>query len=119
MTERKNPAEPTVTVALYDFCLWIMQRTNRFPKNWRVTLGDKIDRVALEMLVLARHAAARTEKTSCLVRLSDNLETLRMMVRLAKDLKCLEIKQYEFASRSFDEIGRQVGGWLKYTKGKK
>jgi hypothetical protein len=34
-------------------------------------------------------------------------------MRLAKDLQCLKINSYGFASKSIDEIGRLVGGWLR------
>ena len=41
------------------------------------------------------------------------LELLRLQLRMAKDLKCLSIESYGFASRSVDEVGRMVGGWIK------
>ena len=34
-------------------------------------------------------------------------------MRLAKDLQCLKVKSYAFASTSIDEIGRLIGGWLR------
>jgi hypothetical protein len=44
------------------------------------------------------------------------LEILRFQIRLAKDLKCLQVKSYAFAAKQLDEIGRLVGGWLKSGK---
>jgi hypothetical protein len=41
------------------------------------------------------------------------LEVLRFQMRLAKDLQCLKVDSYGFASKSIDEIGRLVGGWLR------
>ena len=35
-------AEPGVLVGLYDLVLWYTQRTERFPKSLRITLGDRI-----------------------------------------------------------------------------
>ena len=41
------------------------------------------------------------------------LEVLRFQMRLAKDLQCLQTHSYGFATKSIDEIGRLVGGWLR------
>lgn len=38
---------------------------------------------------------------------------MRFGVRLAKDLKHLDLKSYAHAARTLDEVGRMVGGWLK------
>ena len=35
------------------------------------------------------------------------------MVRLANDEQCISVKQYEFASKSINDIGKQIGGWRK------
>jgi hypothetical protein len=42
-----------------------------------------------------------------------SLEKLRFGVRLAKDLRHLDLKRYEHAARAIDEVGRLVGGWVK------
>ena len=100
-------------VCLYDLSLWLMKATNRYPKNWRITLGDRLDRVALDMLFLGQQATLRHEKRVLLQELSDDLESLRMLVRLSRDLGCLDLRRYEYAAKMMDEIGRQLGGWMK------
>ena len=105
--------EPRVAVCLYDLTLWFLQRTNRFPKNYRVTLGDRVDRHVLEMLALVQKASVRSNKTSLLRELNEGLNVLRALTRLCVDLGCLKGRQYEYASRQIDEIGRQIGGWIK------
>lgn len=106
-------SEPRVAVCLYDLALWFMQRTNRFPKNWRVTIGDRIDDLVLDMLALVHKARLRRDKLEMLKSLSEHLEILRVMTRLTRDLECLKVRQYEHVSRQIDEIGRQLGGWIK------
>ena len=46
------------------------------------------------------------------------LEQLRYLIRLSKDLRCLNLKQYEFAARSLVDVGKQVGGWLRFSGGR-
>lgn len=109
-------AEPRVAVCLYDFGLWLLQRTNRFPKNLRKTLGDQIDGQVIQLLSLVQRAAVRTEKIELLQRLNEEINVLRIQTRLCVDLGCLSTRQYEHAARQIDEIGRQVGGWLKQQR---
>ena len=49
--QKKTESEPRVLVTLYDFVAWLLRATNRFPKNHRATLGDRLDGVALDMLL--------------------------------------------------------------------
>jgi hypothetical protein len=41
---------------------------------------------------------------------------IRYLVRLAKDLRVMNLAGHEFASKAMDEVGRMAGGWLKSTR---
>jgi hypothetical protein len=62
--------------------------------------------------LLSRGSAGRNIR-ACPPRFSACPPRFRFQMRLAKDLQCLEIDSYDFASKSIDEIGRLVGGWLR------
>ncbi|MCG2760208.1 MAG: four helix bundle protein [Candidatus Delongbacteria bacterium] len=32
---------------------------------------------------------------------------------LSKDTDCITVKEYEYASKEIDEIGKMTGGWIK------
>jgi hypothetical protein len=38
------------------------------------------------------------------------------MIRLIKDLKYISIKKYEFVSRSLNDIGSEIGGWIRFQE---
>ena len=98
----------------YDLTLWACRHLSRFPRLHRHTLGQRLDdhlTDVLEGLIRARFDAA--EGAALLRQVNTSLELLRFQFRLAKDLRCLTIDSYEFASREVNEIGRMVGGWLK------
>jgi len=40
------------------------------------------------------------------------LHILRSLVRLAVKMGCLQGRQYEYAAKQIEEIGRQIGGWI-------
>lgn len=108
-------AEPKVMTALYDLTVWYMARTERFPKPLRVSLGDRIDTKLLDMLEIANRARFSKQPKKYLQSLNLELESLRVMSRLARDRGGIQVRQFEFAARSIEEIGMQVGGWLRQT----
>ena len=46
------------------------------------------------------------------------IDVLRVLIRLAKEIKALDNKKYLISQECLDEIGRMLGGWIKSTKGK-
>ncbi len=115
---RKNENEPRVQLCLFDLSAWMLRTTNRFPKNLRVSLGDRLDTTVLDMLVLAQEARFSSFKLTALEELAVRLESLRVLTRLAAELDCIKGKQREYVSKQIDEIGRQLGGWIKHQKRK-
>lgn len=93
-----------------------MALTLRFPKGLRVTLGDRIDGHLLDMVETAALARYARNRRPLLHKLNAQVEVLRHLTRVAVDLGLLSGKQYEFAARCTEDIGRQVGGWLRHER---
>lgn len=97
----------------YTFALWITAASLKFPKNQRFTLGQQLCNGAHTVLRGIIRANAAREKAALLYELSVELDTLRIFVRLAHDLRLLSNKQYLHAAESINELGRLLGGWMK------
>ena len=101
---------------LYDYILWVIPKVDAFPRNRKFTLGDRIEILLLDILALLIEAAYSKNKYGLLKNANLKLEQLRYLTRLAKDLRLINLKSYEFSAKSIDEVGRSVGGWLRHTK---
>lgn len=101
---------------LYDYILWVIPRIDKFPRNRKFTLGDRIENLVLDILSVLIKAAYSKDKSGLLADANLKLEQLRYLMRLAKDLNVINLKSYEFSAKSINGIGVSVGGWLKYTK---
>jgi hypothetical protein len=110
------PKEVDAIAKLYDYILWVIPKLEKFPRNQKYLLGDRIENILLDILDLLIEAAYSKQKYESLRRANLKLEKLRYLVRLSKDLKLINIKSYEFSARAIDDIGTSVGGWMKYTK---
>jgi hypothetical protein len=109
---------PPVISKLYDLILWLLNQIPKFPRSHRFVLGDRIETLVLEILELLIEAAYTRNKTAQLKRAGIQLEKVRYLIRMSKDLKLLSLRQYQFVSEQIDELGRMVGGWLRQQEGR-
>ncbi len=92
---------------------WIIALTERFPKNLRYSLSQKIDNICLEILELIVQAIYSQNKREQLSRINLKLDVLRALMQMAFKMHRLSESQYEYISRELMESGKMVGGWLK------
>jgi hypothetical protein len=99
----------------YQLMVWIIPKLAKFPRDQRFLLADKIQTLlceVLEDLLFSSYskpalAAARLKETNM------KLEKLRYYFRLSKDLTYLPLKSHHYIATKLNEIGVQIGGWLK------
>jgi len=96
----------------YDFLLWLHPVINKFPKSQRFVLGQRIENKTLDLLHSMIVANALREKAATLKQASVELDELRILIRLSKDLHFVNIKQYSVAAEKMNEIGRLLSGWM-------
>ena len=96
-----------------DVTQWLLARTERFPKNLRFSLAQKLDNLCLEILELIVETIFSSAKRELLQKINLKLDVLRSLIQLSLKLKLLADNQYEYVSRELLESGKMVGGWLK------
>lgn len=108
----KRETELPAIQKIYDLILWIVPRTQRFPKNHRYSLGEKMESrlyTILEKLIEARWD--KTNRKDLLHKANMNLNVLRYLGRISHDFGLISFKQYNYFSERIVELGRQIGGW--------
>ena len=108
------PDELPIIQKTYDLIKWIVSIIDRLPRMHRFTLGDRIiDELynLLDSLITARYA--RSGKLSALQALNTRLQVLRYQCRLLVDFQLISVKRYEYVHRQINEIGVELGGWIK------
>lgn len=114
---RKPEAETAVVVQrCYDFLLWLLPKVEKFPRSFRFSVGDRLVFVGLDLLQALVEAAYSTDKVDLLQSAGRKANSLRYLLRLAKDLHLLSLDSYAFSSGKMEEIGRMIGGWLKSAR---
>ena len=117
--KNKPRSQPPQAVEDCHQCLcWLIPQLDRFPRNRRFTLGEKIETrllSVLENLVDAAYIRA-TDRRQILRRANNQLAVARHLWRLSYELKLCPMKQYQHGARLMVNIGRQVGGWMKQAQ---
>jgi len=98
----------------YDLILWFFPHISKFSRNYKFLLGDRLENLLLDILenlTIANYSVEARRKN--LMEANLKLDHLRILARLCKDLNLLSFKSYQYQAEIIDEIGRQVGGWMK------
>ena len=98
---------------VYQLVRWLYPTIQKFPKSQRFVLGQQIENISLDVLRGIIRANASRTKLPILYEASVDLDTLRILLRLPKDLKLLSIRQYAFAAELVNEVGKLLGGWIR------
>ena len=96
----------SVVARTYDFVLWLLPHIAKFSREHRFTLGDHLEREALDLLMVLVEAGYTRDKRDLLRCANLCIERMRFLVRLCKDLRLLNLRQYEFAAGALDSIGQ-------------
>jgi hypothetical protein len=118
MAGGRDHQELLVITKTYDLILWSCHHTGKFPRNHRFVLGERIERNLYDLLETLIRAKYTRQRLELLEQANLLLEILRFQMRLVKDLQCLKVDSYGYATKAIDEIGKLGGGWLKSRGGK-
>ncbi|MEA3411591.1 MAG: diversity-generating retroelement protein Avd [Pseudomonadota bacterium] len=108
-----SDSTPQAVQACHQLLLWMIPQLDRFPRARRFTVGDRLETSLLEVLELLVEASYSRDKRAALRRANLRLETARHLWRLAHELQDLSTRRYAHGAALFDDLGRQVGGWLR------
>lgn len=100
----------------YELARYLSQRIEKFPRHQRHALGLEMERQLqsiLARLIRAKFARGAEAKAVLLAEANVELEVLRFQVRLAKDLSALPLSSHGHAAKLVEQVGSQVGGWLR------
>ena len=88
-----------------------------FPKTEKYSLGQKIENLILEIIELSLKTAylPKLEKLTPLKEIDSKTNLLKIIIRLTNEIKSLDNKKYLILQEKLQEIGKMVGGWIRYV----
>jgi hypothetical protein len=104
---------PQAVQDCHNLIIWLIPHLDKFPRNRRFTLGDRIETAILGVLETLVEAAYSRNRRPLLKQANVQLAVVRHLWRAAYELKVIPVKRFEHGAKLTDELGRQIGGWLR------
>lgn len=113
-----NPKDFVILTETYDLLTWLLPQCERFPKNQRFVVTQRLQAATLDFQEALFEANARSgsARLEHLCAADAHLNKLRLYLRLSRQWTWLSSGQYEHASRMVASVGRLLGGWIKKTR---
>ena len=117
MTTVARADAPRAVQACHELIAWLIPQLDKFPRSRRFTLGERIESGLLEVLEKVLEASYTKTKQAPLKAANLRLEVVRHLWRLAYELGVIPMRRYAHGAKLMDELGRQIGGWLRHQEG--
>jgi len=108
--------ELPVYKATYDLLLAIFQFTKDFSKEYKYTVGESLKRETIELLTLIYRANTRHQKADVLQIAREQIEVIRLLIRVMKDMKQINIQRFVKINQAVENVSKQLTGWQKSQK---
>lgn len=105
--------EPQLVLKTYDLYLHFYTEIRKWPKPERYNLGKRCEDLILDILDNLTRALTDRNKKFSLAEADVKIQQLKLLFRLANELKIMEYRKYLFFEVKILEIGKMLGGWLK------
>ena len=99
----------------YDLYKKVVDISESLNKRWRFSLGKSIEDTILNLLselIMAKNAP-KPLKAGYLIKACSHQEICMLKLRLCLELKLVNETKVFQAQSTVEEVGRQIGGWLK------
>ena len=102
--------------ASYDLLVEIFKFTQNFNREYKYTLGERLKNETIDMITNIFRANASESKVELLQKARENIEVIRLYLRLLKDLQQLGTKKFVDINEQIENVSKQLTGWQKYMK---
>ena len=111
-------SELSIIQKTYELVKWYVPILNKIPRDHKFLLANRVITELynlLDQLIIAQYAK---KKSGFLEPLNARLQILRYQTRLLLDFKLICERRYQYANQQINEIGRELGGWIKKQRQK-
>ena len=112
-TKEKPVTGQVLAEEIFTLNTWMLQIIDKFPRNHKFLLGDKIQNAGIDLMLAIVDATYTKDRAGLLRQAQMNIEKMRFLFRLANQAGIVSNGAYEHAARQLDQVGRGIGGWRK------
>lgn len=100
----------------YDLILQVFASSRHMQRDYRFTLGETIKEELISMITNIYRANSRHQKKELISKARENLEVVRLLMRLSHELKQIPLNTFVAANEKMESISKQLTAWEKSCK---
>ena len=89
--------------------------TRSMPRDFKASIGARINAECVELVVLIFRANVARDKVPHLEEIIERVQVAELLLRLSKDKRFISTGQYAAAVQLTQQIGKQANGWRKHS----
>ena len=102
--------------ACYDLLLEIFKFTKNFSREYKYTIGERLKNETVDLITNIFRANTAQQKYDILQKARENIEIIRLYMRLLKDLQQVGVKKFVDINERIENVSKQLTGWQKHSK---
>lgn len=120
MAQMRTAIDIPIFHKFYDLYKLLHSYHSTIPKLARYTIWQECEGIALTLLktVIKTGYLRDEDRTAALYTVSQDLDLLKVFVRLAKETVSINNQQYITIQTLLQDAGKMIGGWIKSVTGK-
>ncbi len=99
--------------ATYDFLLRVMHAVSHFPREYKYTLGERIQEECIELVIMIYKVNVTKSKVAYLKRMDEQIQLIYLLLRISHDMKLMPTEKYAGIVEMADGVAVQAKGWLR------
>ena len=103
----------------YDLLLEIFLLTKDFNREYKYTIGEELKKETIAMIVNIYRANSSENRVGYIASARENIEVVRLLVRLLKDLKQISVAKIAKINLAIEELSKQLTAWGRYSESKR
>jgi len=102
----------------YDLLVQLFRLCRNMQRDYRYTLGESIKNELIALMLNVYRANCREQKRDLIVQARENVEVVRLLLRLLQELKQISIPEFASANEKIESVSKQLVSWEKWATAK-
>ncbi|MEI6463041.1 MAG: four helix bundle protein [bacterium] len=99
----------------YRLVFMLFQTSSDFSREYKYTIGQDLKNEGMDLIKNIYRANKAEDKTVYISKAKENLETVRLLIRLMQDFNQLGIKPFVEINQGIENVSKQLNAWGKYS----
>jgi hypothetical protein len=104
--------------ASYKLVIMLFTNSSSFAREYKYTVGQELKNEGTMLIKNIYRANKAIDKAVAIGEARENVEVIRLFVRLMQDFNQLSLKKFVEINQCIEGVSQQLSGWENYSKGK-